>query len=217
MKKRGYIGRLAAVAMVLCMVTMSLTSGTLAKYASEASGEAKATVAKWAIAFKDKDGEGATTYTDATSFTLNLSDADQESKNLVKTGKIAPGTDGSFSFLVDGTGTEVAYTYTIEVDFSQNADLKKAPLSFYNDADLADTHKISLDGDKITLSGDVLTTETDLKDTATIWWKWDSSNYSETADENDRDTEVGVASAAEAAGLVYEIPVTIKAEQKLTA
>lgn len=201
--KRSFTGRLAAVTAVLCLVTMSLTSGTLAKYASSASGSANAVVAKWAIAFKS--GDGNTTYDNSTTFELNLNDADQVAANLVKENKVAPGTDGSFAFQVDGTGTEVAYTYTIELDLSGVT----APLAFYNNADLADAHKITPAANKITLTGDVLTTKTDLKDTATIYWKWDSTGIG-TGTEDERDTALGEAAAT------FTIPVTITATQKTT-
>ncbi len=210
MKKRGYIGRLAALAVVLCMVTMSLTAGTLAKYASEASGNATATVAKWAIAFTN--GDGTKTYDDTHNIALKLSDTvnSASDKKLVAADRIAPGTSGSFDFKVDGTGTEVAYTYTIEVDLSS---LSGVPLAFYNNADLAVGHKIdtSASGGKVTMTGTILadgTAEGTATGTETIYWKWDSTGIG-TGTDDERDTALGKAAAT------FTIPVTIKAEQKV--
>ncbi len=214
MKKKSIIGRLAALAMALCLVTMSLTAGTLAKYASETSGTASATVAAWKIAFKDGTGPSANTYTGTTAFTLNLKDTAQETADLVKTNMIAPGTKGSFDFVVDATGTEVAYTYTIEMDLSGTG-LDKAPIAFSTD-NFATTAALGSDT-KIKLTGDVKVSDITANPVKaiTVSWKWDSTNYDTTmTDEDKRDTKVGEASAAST--LSYTIPVTIKAEQKVS-
>ncbi len=202
MKKKGYIWRLAAVAMVLCLVTMSLTSGTLAKYASEASGKATATVAAWKIAFEDGNNNA---YTETNKLELNLEDTQMVGDKLVADDKIAPGSKGSFALAVDGTGTEVAFTYTIELDMSSCAD---SPLVFYKGS-IAPENKITLDGNKITMTGDVLADGTGTEAKETIWWEWDTTKT------DTEDTAYGTASAASTTK--YDIPVTIKAEQKLTA
>ncbi len=212
MKRKGLVARLAVLAVVLCLVTMSLTAGTLAKYASEFDGTATATVAKWAVAFKDGDGNA---FSDTNTLTLNLKDTAKETAKLVKADRIAPGTTGSFALAVDGTGTEVAFSYTIELDMSA-ADLQKAPIKFYSNE--ACTTPLTVTGNKVTLTGNVLTDGT-VSNKETIYWKWDSTAYDAETNEDIRDTKVGEASAAAAGGggLVYEIPVTIHAEQLLTA
>ncbi len=216
MKKKGFIIRLAVLAVVLCLVTMSLTAGTLAKYASEASGDATATVAKWSVALK-KD---ATEVTGPNSITLNLHDADQEAANLVAANKVAPGTKGSFALEVDGSGTEVAFSYTIELDMSDTA-LATAPVKFYSNSDR--TAEIALNSDKkLVLTDNVMTDAEDAakKITQTVYWKWDSTNYDTSITEEDkRDTKAGTDSAAVegGGGLVYTIPVTLKAEQLIAA
>jgi len=212
MKKKGFIGRLAAVAVVLCLITMSLTAGTLAKYASEKAGNAVATVAKWSVKFTD----GETTPTDLSdSFTLNLQDT-ALADNMVADGKIAPGTKGAFKLAVDGTGTEVAFKYTIELNLSGTG-LDKAPIKFYSD----NTYNTELTPDatskKITVTGDVALADVATAVTETIYWKWDSTAYDTTITEEDkRDTKVGEDSAALTDGLKYTIPVTIRAEQNIT-
>ncbi len=208
MKKKGIVGRLTVLTLVLCLVTMSLTAGTLAKYASEASGTATATVAKWAIKFTDG---GSTEYDDTTQIALNLKDTAKENANLVAADKIAPGTTGSFQLAVDGTGTEVAFTYTIEMDMSDPA-IAKAPVKFYSDSTC--NTPLTVTGGKATLTGDVLTNAASKKSTQTVYWKWDATDYDNTLTGDKLDTKVGTDSAA--GTLTYNIPVTIKAEQKVS-
>jgi len=210
MKRKGTIGRLAAVAVTLSLITMSLTAGTLAKYASEVSGTANAVVAKWAIAFKDGEGNA---YSDENKLALNLQDT-ALADGMVATGKIAPGTKGGFALQVDGTGTEVAFKYTIELDMS-GEEIKKAPVKFYSNPEC--TTPLSVSDGKVTLNGEVELANVGTPVTSNVYWKWDSTNYDTAITEEDtRDTAVGVASAAETNGLVYEIPVKIHAEQTVT-
>ncbi len=206
--KRSFTGRLAAVTAVLCLVTMSLTSGTLAKYASSAAGNATATVAKWKIAFSD----GTTEFADSSNIVLNLKDTVQEDANLVATDKIAPGTSGSFNLKVDGSNAEVAFTYSITLDVTgvttEGTTSGTCPLKFYK-TKTGDTYSDEIT-DSTPLTNDVLLNASSKTATETIYWVWD------TASSDDNDTLLGTDSAKITAGLVYKIPVTITATQKTT-
>ncbi len=206
MKRKGFVGRLAAVAVVLCLITMSLTAGTLAKYASEASGNATATVAKWDIEFSD----GTTEFTDLDNITLNLKDTVQEGANLVATDKIAPGTSGSFNLKVDGSAAEVAFKYTITLDIGGITKVGDTagtcPLKFYQ-TKTDNTYSDEITSTTTIATGNILLNGSDKTATKTIYWVWD------TARDNTADTTLGTDSAKIDAGLVYNIPVTITAEQ----
>lgn len=208
MKKRGYIGRLAALALVLCMVTMSLTAGTLAKYAGKASGNATATVAKWAIAFKD--GSDAD-YTSSSTIELTPKQSFLDDK-LVAAERIAPEITGQLDLKVDGTGTEVAFDYTIELDIGNitmtGTTTGSFPLKFYEEE--ACTTEITAVGNKVSLTGTVLADAANKEATQTIYWKWVSTD--DTAD-----TTLGEDSAKATGPIVFSIPATIKAEQKVAA
>lgn len=207
MKKRGYIGRLAVVAMVLCLITMSLTAGTLAKYASEASGFATATVAAWKVAFSD----GTNTYADGTTITLKPDKTKFVDTKLVKDGLIAPEISGPLTLAVDGSGTEVAFNYTIELDLGTitktGTTTGTCPLKFYEEA--ACTTEITAVSNKVSVTGTVDADAADQKATKTIYWKWVGTGDAD-------DTTLGEDSAKDTGPIVFKIPATIKAEQKTT-
>lgn len=103
MKRKSYVARLGALALALTLVSSCLVGGTLARYVSEVTGTAKATVAAWS--FK-ANGEGtkmadidlaSTAYTSAT----------------VASRVIAPGTSGSFD--IELMGLEVKWELTIRL------------------------------------------------------------------------------------------------------
>ena len=107
MKKRSYVSCLGALAVAMTLVTTSLTGGTMAKYATEVTGSATATVAAWS--FKANGEEAAMTGIDLGS-TANRASYDEKT---IKEGVIAPGTEGSFEIVVDGTGSEVGIDCSI--------------------------------------------------------------------------------------------------------
>lgn len=109
MKKRSYVSCLGALAVAMTLVTTSLTGGTMAKYATEVTGSATATVAAWS--FKANDQEVTMTGIDLGSTANRAS----YNKDTIKEGVIAPGTEGSFEIVVDGNGSEVGIDYSIMI------------------------------------------------------------------------------------------------------
>ena len=100
--KKSIFGKIGAAAVVLTLVTSSLVGGTFAKYATYVDATAKATVAKWGVAFKD----GEDVISDSTEIKLLGSGQD---------GKILPGDDKSFTINIAGSGSDVGFDYTIKI------------------------------------------------------------------------------------------------------
>lgn len=105
MKKKVYAARLGVIALALTLVTTCLMGSTLARYVTEVTGSATATVAKWSFKVNGQAEKftidlGRTAYTDTTI-------ADKV---------IAPGTSGSFNIVIDGTDSEVGIDYEIKLE-----------------------------------------------------------------------------------------------------
>lgn len=129
--KKNTMMRLASVLLVAVLMTTCVISGTFAKYTSTATGSATATVAKWS--FKVNDGEIAT---DTPTVAFNLFDTVKDTggsadETDVSTGKIAPGTQGSFVIKVENE-SEVTAKYTIT--FSET-NTSKIPLQYSTDGE----------------------------------------------------------------------------------
>lgn len=159
MMKKNHTARLGALALALTLVSTCLMGGTLAKYTTTVTGTATATVAKWVFNAYDA--------TDNTKqFNVKLTDTALNGK--VTAGKIAPGTDGSFTIEIDATDSEVALDYIIAFSNIIN---KPKNLSFYSDE--AFNTKIENLVDYSGLNGSIGNDEKDKKtDTKTIYWKW---------------------------------------------
>jgi len=178
--KKSILAKIGAAAVVLTLVTSSLVGGTFAKYTSSANGTANATVAKWNVAFKEGDSN---TLTQDFAFNLkNENDAAETAENV-----IAPGSTGKIQLTVDGTDTQVEFSYEITADISK---LNGVPLKFYSDENR--TKEIEPDADNanlISLSAETIKVDGGKVGTGTVYWAWKSND-------DVADTTLGVAGAS---------------------
>lgn len=158
--KKNRTTRLVVLVLFLAIITAVIISGTFAKYTTSVNGTGSATVAKWAVALK-ANGES---FTDGKTFTL----ADTTLNDKVADGKIAPGTDGSFSLAIDATGSEVAIHYVVEISSLTNVPTN---LKFYKDS-IADENLITVTGDKFVMEGDIALADVGTEVTLPIYWAW---------------------------------------------
>ena len=177
--KKNLVLRIGALALAGCCITMTMLSGTFAKYTSSVSGAATATVAKWNVAFKAGDPEAD--MTDSTSFTL----ADTRS-GFVAADRIAPGVSGKIPVIVDCTDTEVKTEVTIKAESIGNL-----PIKFYSDEACTDEIKNGVINATVELNGSK-------KVDTIVYWKWN---------DGEEDTTLGKA-ADGSSNDVFKITMT---------
>ena len=174
MKK--FITRIGVLALALTLVSTCLMGGTLARYSSEITGTGTANIAAWKIAFS----QGGVAQT--ADFTFTLADT-KETNDNVATNAVAPGDKGEIVIKIDGTGSEVAYEYKIELATSALTETA-GNIKFYSDASYTT---------EWTNAGDFTTVALDKVGTAveqTIYWQWVGGE-----DNNANDTTAGKAAA----------------------
>lgn len=162
-KKKSYASRLGILALVLALTSTCLLGGTMAKYATEVTGTGSATVAKWSFKVNGSD-----------STTMTAVDLAKTAYKNVASGKIAPGTQGSFDIKIDASGSDVAVDYAIA--FS-NVQHKPAALKFYSDAN--HTTEITDLANHDSLKGTIAVGAAEL--TQTIYWAWVDDAANDTA------------------------------------
>ena len=118
MREKSYVARLGALALVLTLMTTCLTGGTLAKFVTEVEGGAEATVAAWE--FKATGNNGAA----LSSIDMGRTAYKGET---IGDNVIAPGTQGSFDIVLDGTGSDVGIDYIVTIDKSSDPDTPDLP------------------------------------------------------------------------------------------
>ncbi len=177
--KKLFIKRLGVLAVVLSLVSVTVLSGTLAKYTSTASGTGAVNVAQWSnIEFTG--GHDANE-----NFTFNLADTKKVNNNVTTT-QIAPGDKGEFEISMGQT--EVAYTYAISiVPISAAGDVPN--IVFYSDEDMTNEITASITGTKTLPTPDGVVAS----HTIPVYWQWEY-NVDEAQDEED--TALGLANGS---------------------
>ena len=164
---------LIVVLLLLVGVTCGYVASTYAKYTSQVTGNnGSATVAKWAFR------------TDNTTQTLSINFASTYDPTTLESGKIAPGTSGSFNVALVNTNTETGVDWTIRLNSITNAPTN---LKFYRDA----AHTVALIPGESTITGQLAAKDsTGLS--VPIYWVWEYET-SEAATNDPIDTEDGEA------------------------
>ena len=171
MKDRKSI--LIVVLLLLVGVTCGYVASTYAKYTSQVTGNnGSATVAKWAFR------------TDNTTQTLSINFASTYDPTTLESGKIAPGTSGSFNVALVNSNTETGVDWTIRLNSVTG---KPTNLKFYRDS----AHTVALIPGESTITGQLAAKDsTGLS--VPIYWVWEYVT-SEAATNDPIDTEDGEA------------------------
>ena len=174
---------LIVVLFLLLAVTIGFSAYTYSKYVSELNDKSgSAVVAKWDFV------------NDNQNTTLVPLMATYNAATLVN-GKIAPGTEGSFSITLVNTNTDVGVNYSIKIGTIQN---KPTNLKFYSD----NTYTTEMTVGSTEMTGS-LSPNDSTGVTKTIYWKWAYN----TTEGDTADTTDGAAAAT------LTIPVQISGTQ----
>ena len=196
--KKNRTMRVAVLMLALTLLTCCFVGSTFAKYTSEATGTAVATVAKWDIEVNDTD----ITVVGDTAFTFDILDTVANSDTTATTDDahvvddlLAPGTFGSFVLEVNNLSEVFAeYTIAFTAAYTNMPDgvdvipvqFRKAGETTWNDSIAA----CNVTEDEIANGAE---------ETVTIEWRWAfDADIDDTAhaEQNDLDdTALGVAAA----------------------
>ena len=162
------------IGILSCTLLSFIGGQSYSKYVAEVRGDGTAEIATWSFKV---NGQKEQVQTIQLSSTCN-------NETLVNN-KIAPGTNGSFNIIVDGTGSDVGINYQIKFT-DQNT--KPTNLKFiYDDQEYSSVGELQND-----LSGTIQANDEDKIKTLTINWKWDyetGDNDSEIAENDKIDTQ----------------------------
>lgn len=185
MKNENKLGKFVAFVLLITLIALILVANTYAKYTSKTDLTATATVAKWSIKVNNKDINESTTFNLFDTLYDTTNDGGKETD--VSTGKIAPGTQGSFSMVISNE-SEVTAEYTI----SYKVEGASVPLEFSTDNGLTWTKTLN------TTEAKTLAKKSGT-DTVTVKWRWaftgtESTNFKDTQTDKS-DTTLGEAAS----------------------
>lgn len=127
MTKRINLAKITSFVLLLTVTAMILVAGTYAKYSSEASGTDATVVAKWSFKVNGTEiaVKGSAPTVDFNLFET-INDTDGKVETDVADGLIAPGTAGSFEFVLNNS-SEVTTKYNINLEVTEGSNV---PLQF---------------------------------------------------------------------------------------
>lgn len=129
--------RIAAVMLMLCLVTTCAISGTFAKYTTSDSAGDIARVAQWGVEIATETDLFAEEYATTDTATAGASITNSVAVNTTGGKLVAPGTEGSFDFSIKGT-PEVAVKVTFAMTVTSDVVIPK-------DTEVADGNTLSAD------------------------------------------------------------------------
>lgn len=176
-QKKSNAARLGVLALALTLVTTCLLGGTMARYVTEVTGSAKATVAAWSFKANGQD---------KTLSNIDLgSTANRQAYATggIMDGVIAPGTKGSFDIEIDGSGSEVGIQYTVKLAAADGITLP-SDLTFKVANGSGQQATAYILGNDMTGTIDYSPAQNAMKKTLTIQWEW-AFGESDTASSND--------------------------------
>lgn len=130
MKKQRFF-MLGIITVLVAVLSLTFVSSTFAKYTSKVSGEDFARVAKWDVIYKGESTEAVHGTSSAQEITFDLFntilDSNDSNETDVNANLIAPGTKGSFKFVLQNN-SEVSAQY--EIKFTVTKTNVNIPLTF---------------------------------------------------------------------------------------
>lgn len=177
--KKNRLFVLGIITMFVAILSLTLVSGTMARYTSTVSGSDTATVAKWQWSYK---GSTITNYSNPVTFglfdTINdtLNGADEED---VADELIAPGTKGSFELKFKN---ESEVTGKVSVSFSSSEEVKPIVYSLDGTNWVGTIAELNFADEVVAMGAEL---------TKTVYWQW---AFEETSDgwTNADDTALGL-------------------------
>ena len=198
------LGLVAAVAL-----TSSVVSRTYAKYQSSVTGSSTATVAKWVVKAGTSGSEALITSGSAVTFNLfsTINDTNGGAAETdVASGKIAPGTTGSFTLSIKNE-SEVTAEYGITYTVTNTSNI---PIEY--SVDNGTTWTTTLANVTASAATKLDMTGANATKTVTVMWRWafegsGSSNFT-SSQTTATDTTLGTAATAPTITVQAQLTVT---------
>ena len=189
--KKNRTMKVAALLLALTLMTSCFVGGTFAKYTSSQNVTATATVAKWDVTI---EGTQIAVTGEAPTISLDLAetwtDYDGTAEKHVTEKLLAPGTKGSFNFVItNNSEVEAEYSITLSENIANlpaGFDEANFPVE-YSLVGTAEATDWTKDITGLTIDGDL--TFAEKENTITVYWRW---AFGATSSENAIDTALGI-------------------------
>ena len=165
----------------LACAGIGILTYTYSKYVTGASGSASVRVAAWNITVNNQD------VANNSNFSSVIIPVFPGNSNIAS-GVIAPTAEGYFDITIDGTGTDVSFSYTITTSDNSDSAVSDLKLSGYS-IDNGQRQNVSSQNGQISISDNVLYNQQDKDITIRVYFIWNDDSTDGAVMDNDDDTD----------------------------
>ena len=163
---------------------------TYSKYITSTSGSANVRIARWQIMVNNQD---IVTNNNITSVIQPVFSGG----NDVASDVIAPGVEGYFDITIDGSDTDVSFSYTIYTDEDEDSDVSDLVLSGYS-IDGGSRQSVTSQDGQLSITNSILYNQADKDVTIRIYFMWNDDEENGALMDNSDDTEAAKTQNASA-------------------
>jgi hypothetical protein len=163
------------VALISLLYCVSLIQSTYAKYITSADANANISIARWNVLVNGQDVKNNSDF--SSKITPVFAGNDNMAANI-----IAPTATGYFDIIINGTSTDVSFTYNVTLTNDKDNQVKDLTITKYT-VDSGSEEQLTNN----LITGNVLLNDTNKTHTIRVYVKWNDDTATETMD-NTSDT-----------------------------
>ena len=169
------------VGAIISCVGAGILTYTYSKYVTGTSGNASVRIARWNLIVNNQD------IVNNNDFSSVIEPVFPGNSNI-SSGVIAPTAEGYFDIIIDGSNTDVSFSYTITTSDNANSAVSDLVLSGYS-IDGGERQEVTSTNGQISITNSILYNDLDKDVSLRIYFMWNDDGDNGAEMDNDDDTD----------------------------
>lgn len=166
---------------IASLVGVGILTYTYSKYVTGTSGNASVRIARWNLTVNNQD------IVNNNNFSSVIEPVFPGNSNI-SSGVIAPTAEGYFDIVIDGSNTDVSFSYTITTSDNANSAVSDLVLSGYS-IDGGERQDVSSTNGQISITNSILYNDVDKNVSLRVYFMWNDDSDNGAEMDNDDDTD----------------------------
>lgn len=166
---------------IASLVGVGILTYTYSKYVTGTNGNASVRIARWNLTVNNQD------IVNNNNFSSVISPVFPGNSNI-SSGVIAPTAEGYFDIVIDGSNTDVSFSYTITTSDNANSAVSDLVLSGYS-IDGGERQDVSSTNGQISITNSILYNDVDKNVSLRVYFMWNDDSDNGAEMDNDDDTD----------------------------
>lgn len=166
---------------IASLVGVGILTYTYSKYVTGTSGNASVRIARWNLTVNNQD------IVNNNNFSSVIEPVFPGNSNI-SSGVIAPTAEGYFDIVIDGSNTDVSFSYTITTSDNADSAVSDLVLSGYS-IDGGERQDVSSTNGQISITNSILYNDVDKNVSLRVYFMWNDDSDNGAEMDNDDDTD----------------------------